>query len=1164
MTERLAQRMGNYLLRRLIGIGAFADVYLATHIYLNSHVAIKVLHTHVNAHTWEGFLTEARHLNHLEHPHIIRILDFGIEDEDPFLVMDYASGGNLRQRHPAGSVVALLTVLSYVATIASALQYTHDQHLIHRDLKPENLLVGSQGEILLSDFSLALLTAGTGELQVQERFGTLAYMSPEQIHGLASPASDQYALAVMVYEWLCGRRPFEGTVEQLASHHLYSTPASLREQRPEIPPAVELVVFKALSKDSSMRFPDVLSFATAIEEASHLATPSLNLSNPATEEVIEAEQARTILSGSHTYVQNLPVPLTSLIGRERELQLALTRLLRPEVRLLTLIGTPGVGKTHLALTLGAEMQGIFAQGICFVSLANIYDPDQVVPAILHALGRPESKDRTPFAHLVAYLHEKQFLLLLDTFEHLLLAAPLLTELLSVCPQLKIMVTSRAALHVQGEYELVVPPLALPNLRALPSLDTLAQVPAVALFVERVEALKPGFALTNQNAPLISELCVRLGGVPLAIELAAARCKLLSLEALLARLKQGLEVLTGGKQNVPSRQQTLRNTIVWSHALLSSEEQVFFRRLCIFVGEFTMEAAEEVATTQAESSLSALDGVISLVDKSLLLQREEENHEPRLYLLEYIRAFGLEQLAERGELEDCQQAHATYYLTLAEQFEGDLRSAGQIAWFGQVEMEYENIRAALQWFLEHHELEAALRLPIALRQFWFLHGRLSEGYAFLEQALAASLRDKRLQVSSLRARGFYVAGYLASRQQDFVLAASHLTAGLELFRHLQDKGGIAACLSRLGFIQYIRGEVAQGKAKIAESLSLSQEIGDRRISAEVWHSLGTGALYQGRYSEARKQLEQGLALFEAEDDVWGKANELHQLGVTLFAQKDYARARQFSEESLALLRTMGSPYSTSETLTVLACTLAALGELSRAQGLLEEALTQASTRESTEDLVRVLCGVAYVKLQQGNLAAARASLEEGLTKMQGRWFDPRSKWGLAGCLECLGELSLAQSHAAWAVQLWAAAETIRGADGYYSPLGRKQASHERALAEARRQLGEKTFAAAWAEGQTLTPQQVIAAITPGLALEKVHPAAQTNRRVIAISTLPGGLTAREIEVLCLLAQGLSNHQIAEQLVLSPYTVNSHTQSIYGKLGINTRSAATRFAVDHHLL
>ncbi|MFL5705422.1 MAG: LuxR C-terminal-related transcriptional regulator, partial [Ktedonobacteraceae bacterium] len=680
----------------------------------------------------------------------------------------------------------------------------------------------------------------------------------------------------------------------------------------------------------------------------------------------------------------------------------------------------------------------------------------------------------------------------------------------------------------------------------------------------VEAVKPGFALTEQNAPLIAELCVRLGGVPLAIELAAARCKLLSLEALLARLKQGLEVLTGGKQNVPSRQQTLRNTIAWSYALLSAEEQLFFRRLCIFVGEFTLEAAEAVATSPTEISLSVLDGVISLVDKSLLQQREEENHEPRLYLLENIRAFGLEQLAERGELEDCRQAHAAYYLTFAEQPEGSLRGAGQIAWLGQAEMEYENIRAALQWFLEHHELEAALRLPIALRQFWFLRGRLSEGRTFLEQALEASRQDKRLQMSSLRARGFYVAGYLASRQQDLVLAASHLAAGLEMFRYLQDKGGVAACLSRLGFIQYIRGEVAQGKAKIAESLALSQEIGDRRNSAEVWHSLGTGALYQGRYSEARKQLEQGLAFFEAEDDVWGKANELHQLGITFFAQKDYARARQFSEESLALLQTMGSPYGTSETLTVLACTLATLGELTRAQGLLEEALTQASMRESTEDLVRVLCGVAYVELQQGDLAAARASLEEGLTKIRGRWFDPRSKWGLAGCLELLGELSLTQGHAVWAVQLCAAAETIRGVDGYYSLLGREQASYKRAMAEARRQLGEKVFAAAWAEGQALTPQQVIAAIVPSSVLEEAHPAAQTSQQVVAASTLPGGLTAREVEVLRLLAQGLSNHQIAEQLVLSPYTVNSHTQSIYGKLGINTRSAATRFAVDHHLL
>jgi predicted ATPase/DNA-binding CsgD family transcriptional regulator/tRNA A-37 threonylcarbamoyl transferase component Bud32 len=1011
MSLRMEQRLGNYILRRLVGAGAFADVYLGMHIYLNSRVAIKVLHTHVNALTWESFLSEARHLSQLEHANIISVLDFSIEDDDPFLVMDYAPGGNLRQRHPSGVVVPLPMVLSYVKTIASALQYTHDQHLIHRDLKPENLLVGEQGEILLSDFGLALITASTDRLQVPERFGTLAYMAPEQIKGQASAASDQYALAVMIYEWLSGRRPFEGTLEQLTNQHLFATPASLRSQHPEIPAAVEQAVFRALSKEPSLRFADVLSFATAIEVACHPVAASLSLSPPSAGEVSATEPARTAPSGPHPYIQNLPVPLTPLIGRERELRLARARLLRPGLRLLTLVGIPGVGKTHLALWLAAQLQETFIQGVCFVGLSTISDPNQVAPTILHALGLPESKEAAPSERLVACLREKRLLLILDTFEQVLPAAPLLTELLSSCPLLTILVTSRAALHVQGENELAVPPLALPNLRVLPAPDSLAKVAAVSLFVERAEALKPGFALSERNAALIAELCVQLGGVPLAIELAAARCKHLSLEAMLARLKQGLGVLAGRNQNVPPRQQTLRNTIAWSYDLLSAEEQLIFRRLCIFFGEFSLEAAEVVAEAPDRlSTLSPLDGIISLVDKSLLLKGEVEEGEPRLYLLKIIRAYGLEWLAECGELEDCRRAHAMYYLALVERHQAGLSGAEQFTWLKQVEVAYENILAALQWLQEHCEREAALRLLIALQKFWLLHGRLREDHAFL----------------------------------------------------------------------------------------------------------------------------------------------------------DHAYAHRYSEESLALLRKMGSPYGAAQVMVVLACELVALGEPSRARNLLQEALSLASTRENSEVLVHVLCGAAHLELQLGHMEAGRTCLAKAIANMQGSRLGTNSTWLLAIFLEWLGELALEQGQAVWAVQLYAAAERVRGADGYYSLLEREQANNERTLAEALCQLGGKAYTAAWAEGQTLSLQQLIMARTSSPTIEEARPSGQAARWSAATLDHPGGLTPREVEVLRLLGQGLSNHQIAERLVLSPYTVNSHIQSIYGKLMINSRSAATRFALDHHLL
>ncbi len=588
MTDRVGHRLGNYRLTRLLGMGAFADVYLGEHIYLNSQVAIKVLHTQVDAHATEDFLTEARHLSHLMHPHIIRVFDFGIEHQIPYLVMDYAPYGNLRELHPPGTIVPFGTVAAYTSAIASALQFAHDQHLLHRDLKPENLLLGPKHEVLLSDFGLALLTSGAETVQMQERFGTLDYMAPEQIRGQISQASDQYALAVMVYEWLSGHLPFQDSAPELANEHRYLSLASLSELHPDISSSVEEVVFKALSKDPQSRFVDVLSFAAAFEEAAQASShiPSID--------------TELLVNSRHVRYTNLPHPLTPLFGREEVQEAVRTRLARPRVRMLTLTGAPGVGKTRLALAFASDVLEEFTHGVCFVPLAPISDPDLVISA-----------------------------------------APLLSDLLTACPELKILVTSRAVLHLEGEYVYKVPPLAVPDLQHLPAQDTLSQVASVALFVEQAQANQSDFELTGGNAAAIAEICVLLDGLPLALVLAAARIKVLSPRTMLARLSQGFEVLTGGRQDAPAHQQTLRATISWSYNLLSAEEQILFRYFCVFVGGCTLEAAEAVGTAVSENVTPILDVISSLIDNSLLVQREQEAGKPRLYMLATIREYGLE-------------------------------------------------------------------------------------------------------------------------------------------------------------------------------------------------------------------------------------------------------------------------------------------------------------------------------------------------------------------------------------------------------------------------------------------------------------------------------------------------------------------------------------------
>ena len=457
------------------------------------------------------------------------------------------------------------------------------------------------------------------------------------------------------------------------------------------------------------------------------------------------------MAQSADFPPHLPIQPTPFIGREKEVDAVHHLFLREDVRLVTLTGPGGVGKTRMALHVAEQLRAHFADGVWFVSLAPISDPDLVIPTIAQTLGLREAGERSLLEQLQVFLRERQVLLLLDNFEQVVRAAMHVANLLTICSYLKVLVTSREVLHVRAEREFPVPTLSLPDPKRLPDLVALSQYEAVALFIQRAQAARPEFQVTNANAPVVAEICVRLDGLPLAIELAATRIKLLPLQALLTRLGQRLQLLTSSARDVPAHQQTLRNTIQWSYDLLDAQEQQLFCRLSVFVSGCTLEAVEAISAALGNATLPVLDGVVSLIDKNLLQQTAQEGEEIRLLMLETIREYGWEALAERQEREAIQAAHAAYYLALAEEAERALGGPQQLLWLERLEREYDNLHAALHWLrLQGSRVESggeaaeqALRLEIALSWFWIMRGYQNDGrrrprplFLDLEEALSA--------------------------------------------------------------------------------------------------------------------------------------------------------------------------------------------------------------------------------------------------------------------------------------------------------------------------------------------------------------------------------------------------------------------------------------------
>ena len=834
----------------------------------------------------------------------------------------------------------------------------------------------------------------------------------------------------------------------------------------------------------------------------------------------------------------LPAPLTPLVGREQEIAAVCALLWRPEVRLVTLTGTGGVGKTRLALGVAAAVNADFADGICFVALAPLVDPGLVLSTIAQALGVQEQGSRPLLEGLQDHLREKQLLLLLDNFEQVVSAAPVVVELLVAAPRLRVLVTSRTSLHLSGEHEFVVPPLALPDLRHLPPPDRLLQYGAIRLFVARAQAAHSAFVMTAENATAIAAICQQVDGLPLAIELAAGRSKLFAPQALLSRLRNRLKLLVGGAQDLPLRQQTLRGTIAWSYDLLGQDEKALFRRLAVFVGGCTLEAAEAVCTAQGDLLIDVLEAVAALVDKSLLRQETQADGQPRLLMLETIREYALERLAASGEAEAVRRQHAIFFLRFSEEAEPKIRGAEHFLWRTRLEVEHDNLRAALRWTLESQEAEMGMQLAFSLVAFWRASNQDREGRNWCEQVLAQPGTSAR---TAARAMALLAAGAMTMFQ----------------------------------------GDLPQAQLLLEESIAIGREVGRaaKRTLALALALLAYGALLQGNLGAARELAEEGVRLFREVGEAWGTALALNHLGRATLELGDPVAARPLLEESAALFRA-GNMQRLALPLNTLGRVALRQGDDTGARAYCEEALAVARATGDELFIAEALAQLGTVALHVGDSGQATALYQQSLTLIWTRGYRECIAEDLAGLAATASLLGQPER----AARLFGAVEALREVSGIrLSPLPR--ADYDRAVEGIRAHLDEATFAQAWEKGRAMPLEQAIAealatqdepptgtkfpqvneeetssVVPPGTPLSQ-SPRALSPRR--ALKQHFGGLTSREREVACLVAQGKSNRAIADELVVGVSTVEAHITHIFTKLGFSSRAQIAAWAVDKGL-
>lgn len=1032
--------LNRYKIESELGKGGMGIVYKAHDTLLNRAVAIKFLNTSgVGTEGKARLLQEARATAQLNHPNIISVYDAGEADGSSFIVMELVKGDTLRKVEKPNLPEALFMARQ----ICLALEHAHSNGIIHRDLKLENIIITNTQTLKLMDFGLARAADDVRMTEEGAITGTFAYLAPELIQGEpASAQSDLYAFGIILYELLTGQAPFQGTINTVLAQHLQGKVTPPSEHNANIPNWVDDLVLRLLSKRPEERPASAKEVLLILEQKT--ASPAIT----------------DIFSISSKQKNNLPTQLTTFIGREKEIEEVKEAI--KNYRLVTLTGSGGTGKTRLSLQVAESLLDQF-EYTWFVELAPISDPANIPQAILSALGISEQQGKTAQELISDYLQDKNTLIVLDNCEHLIEASAKISyALLNHAPALKILASSREALGVKGELAWHVPSLSLPDINHLPEFEELSQYEAIRLFAERASLAKSNFTMTKENAAFIAQICSRLDGIPLAIELAASRVKALSVEQIATRLDDRFRLLTGGSRTALPRQQTLRATIDWSYNLLSSQEKKLLYNLTVFSGGWTLEAAEKICS-EAGGGIDILDLLTQLVDKSLVITQEADNS-PRYRMLETTRQYAREKLLDSGEGESVHDKHLSYFLEFAAKAAQGIHGPDQIELNNVLGNEYDNFRAALEWSLSAQNTEKAARLLGSLGWPWSLQSNFAEKQNWFNRIrVLPDIKNFPLIYATLlniMARDSWVTG-------NYDEARSLLEESRDICLNLGSEGELefAEALDFLGLVAYAAdSDYDKAELLIKQSLDLFQKNGAQRRSAESIFHIGIIEVERSQES-AVKTLEHSLAIFGQFGDLWGMARASQFMGIYHLRNRNFEKAKIFMDQHLLLDEKIQFAQGTLVALDSLGKLHVQLGNLVESERYYQKGLQMG--REHQLDVSFIFYHMATLALYKNDYSLALQRLIESGFLQEAEMGKADACNILMFCAAIAGGTGQLERSA----KLYGAAQAIFDIIDYRLPaFGQKEFDHH--IQIARDQLGEAAFETFSNEGRAMTMERAI--------------------------------------------------------------------------------------------